>query len=221
MRLQESLRSLVVVAPLALQSVRTVGGIDVGYLPRRDTAHAACVVLSYPDLEPIVDVTVSVPVSFPYVPGLLAFREIPPVLAALEQLEELPDVWLVDGHGLAHPRRFGLACHLGVLLDRPVVGCAKKLFVGTHTLLGREGGEFAILEDGAEMIGAAVRTRTGVRPVYISIGHRVDLSSAIELVLGCADRYRIPEPLRRAHQLATRIYPQERASVTGWDHPGK
>jgi deoxyribonuclease V len=156
--------------------------------------------------------------GFPYVPGLLSFRETPAILAALEQLfaaprgepYRLPDVLIVDGHGLAHPRRFGIACHIGVLLDIPTIGCAKSVLVGEVGELGEEAGCVADLVFGEEIIGAAVRTRKGVKPVYVSVGHKIDLESAISLVLACCQGRRLPEPTRQAHILANSEEPVAR-----------
>jgi deoxyribonuclease V len=141
-------------------------------------------------------------ITFPYVPGLLAFREGPVVLAALEQVSDPPDVLLFDGQGLAHPRRLGLATHIGVLLDRPSIGCAKSRLCGEHEEPPAERGGWVPLRDGDEVIGGVVRTRAGVRPVYVSVGHRVDLETAVSLVVACCTRYRLPEPTRRAHRAA-------------------
>jgi deoxyribonuclease V len=160
------------------------------------------VLLSYPALNPFQAATAESPVSFPYVPGLLAFREGPVVLAALEQLGDRPDVLMFDAQGLAHPRRMGLATHLGVLLDMPAVGCAKSRLCGTYVEPGERKGSWEPLVDGGEVIGAVVRTRDRVRPVFVSVGHRVDLESSVSLVLGCANRYRLPEPTRWAHRVA-------------------
>jgi deoxyribonuclease V len=141
-------------------------------------------------------------ISFPYVPGLLAFREGPVVLAALARLKDRPDVLIFDAHGLAHPRRMGLASHLGILLDTPAVGCAKSRLVGLHEEPDESKGGWTPLVHEEEVIGAVVRTRDRVRPVYVSIGHRVDLETAISLTLGCTSRYRLPEPIRWAHRVA-------------------
>ena len=175
--------------------LRTVGGLDV------HGDRGAVAVLTWPDLEWLTGTTAERPVSFPYVPGLFSFREIPALLAALDQLETLPDLLLCDGHGLAHPRRFGLACHLGVLLDRPTLGCAKTRLCGQHAKVGPGRGSWTPLMD-EDTIGAVVRTQTGVKPVYVSVGHLVDLETAVETVLRCASRYRLPEPLRLAHTMA-------------------
>ena len=198
--IQNDLRRRVLCTPL-LAGVHTVAGVDVGI--HDNTARAAVVVLSYPELALLDKVTANMPVAFPYVPGLLAFRECPTVLSAFDKLAVIPDLIVVDGHGLAHPRRFGLACHLGVLLDRPTIGCAKSRLVGTHDEPGREAGAWAPLVDGGEQIGGVLRTKDGVRPLYVSIGHRVDLESAVHWVLACCRGYRLPETSRLAHQAAS------------------
>lgn len=143
--------------------------------------------------------------DFPYVPGLLSFREAPASLDALERLGTEIDLLLVDGHGVAHPRRFGLACHLGVLADLPSIGVAKSRLVGRHEEPAEERGSREALVDGDEVVGAVVRTRAGVRPVFVSVGHRVGLETAVELVLRCAPRYRLPEPIRQADRLSRRV----------------
>ncbi len=180
---------------------RTVAGIDVGI--RNEQARAAIVVVELPTLSPVAQATYEAPVPFPYVPGLLAFRELPAILKALEHLPFLPDVLLCDAQGRAHPRRLGLASHLGVLLDHPTVGCAKSRLVGTHPPLPETRGAWVPLKDRGEIVGAVVRTRAGVKPVYVSIGHRITLEEAVQLVLQCSPRYRLPEPLRMAHRLST------------------
>jgi deoxyribonuclease V len=189
----------VLVEPLVHQP-QVIAGIDVSVKERQ--ARAAVVLLSYPDLTPFQATKAAMPVSFPYVPGLLAFREGPVVLAALEQLDDRPDVLMFDAQGLAHPRRMGLATHLGVLLDMPAVGCAKSRLCGACVEPGEQKGSWTPLVDGDEVIGAVVRTRDRVRPVFVSIGHRVDLEASVSLVLGCATRYRLPEPTRWAHRVA-------------------
>ena len=142
---------------------------------------------------------------FPYVPGLLSFREAPAALAALGQLKTSPDILLCDGHGLAHPRRFGLACHLGLLSGLPSIGVAKSLLTGEHAPPAQERGAWTPLLDGGEVIGAALRTRPGAKPVYVSIGHRISLESALQVVLRCTGRYRLPETTRQAHRLASNL----------------
>jgi len=143
------------------------------------------------------------PATLPYVPGLLSFREAPAILGALSRLNSLPDVLLVDGHGLAHPRRFGLACHLGVLLDMPTIGCAKSILIGEVGPLNGSAGSITILRIEGEELGLAIRTRPGVKPVYVSVGHRADLDSATRILLASCRGYRIPEPIRYAHRLAS------------------
>ena len=192
-----------VVARNELGQVRHVGGVDVGFPGGGDVTRAAIAVLTFPELQ-VVDVAVAeVPTTFPYIPGLLSFREVPGVLAAWERLRVRPDVLIVDGQGYAHRRRFGIACHLGVWLDVPSVGSAKSLLVGGHADPGEEKGETAELIHRGELIGAVVRTRRGVKPLYVSIGHKVDLPTAVKLVLDCCTRYRLPEPQRRAHMAAS------------------
>ena len=180
--------------------VHTVAGVDVGF--KGEVARAAVVVLSYPELQPLDYSVAELPVEFPYIPGLLSFREGPSVLAALEKLATEPDLFIFDAQGLAHPRRMGLASHIGVIIDRPSIGCAKSRLCGTHHQPGPERGSYVHLYDDGEIIGAVVRTRTGVKPLYVSIGHRIDLESAIEYVLGCCRNHRLPETTRYAHRVA-------------------
>jgi deoxyribonuclease V len=201
--LQEGLRPRVVIRPLP-EGLRLIAGTGC-VSPNRRSVVAAVVVLSLPDLETVGEAHARAEASFPYLPGLLAFREAPALIRALDSLPLWPDVLLCHAHGLAHPRRFGLACHLGVLLDMPAVGCAKSLLVGSHEPLPLARGARADVVDAGEVVGSAFRTRSGVAPVYVSVGHRADLLTAGRLVLDCSPTFRIPEPLRRAHQLAARI----------------
>jgi len=152
-------------------------------------------------MEVVAQVAVETRVTFPYVPGLLSFRETPPLLQAWEQLRVKPEAIICDGHGLAHPRRFGIASHVGLILDLPAVGCAKRILVGKHGPLATEVGSYTVLVHEDEVIGAALRTREGVAPVYVSIGHRIDLISAMELVMRCTRQTRVPETTRHAHLL--------------------
>ena len=165
---------------------------------------AAAIVLDFSTLEPIEQATAQLPLSFPYIPGLLSFREAPAVLEALGKLSTLPDVLFVDGHGVAHPRRFGMACHLGIMLNIPTIGCGKSILIGEHASLGETTGSTAELMADGECVGLVVRSRQHVKPVYVSVGHRVDLDSARRIVLSCTRGYRLPEPSRLAHQLAAR-----------------
>lgn len=182
--------------------VRLVAGIDVSVRWWEKKGTAAVVVLDYPALDIVETSVVSGDITFPYVPGLLTFREAPLVLEACEKLKATPDVILVDGQGVAHPRRIGLASHLGLCLGVPVIGCAKSRLCGTHEEPGREKGSSAELVDGDETIGIVLRTKTGVKPVYVSVGHMIDLISAVRMVQNCCRGYRLPEPTRLAHQAA-------------------
>ncbi|HRK95148.1 MAG TPA: deoxyribonuclease V [Rhodospirillales bacterium] len=187
-----------------LGEVRLVAGVDVAYdrRGRSGIARAAVVVLSFPDLSVVEQAAVEVAVEFPYVPGLLTFREAPAAIAALERLSARPDVLLCDGQGLAHPRRLGFAAHLGLFLDAPSVGVAKSVLIGTYEEPGPAKGDWSPLMDKGEVIGAALRTRAGVRPIYVSIGHRVSLPTAISLVLACTTSFRLPQTTRAADRLS-------------------
>ncbi len=195
---QRSLEPLVLETPLG--PVRTIGGLDVSV--RGDRVRAAVVVLDVETLDVTDQVIWDGPVAFPYVPGLLSFREIPALLPALDQLTALPDVLMLDAHGRAHPRRFGLACHLGVLLDRPALGVAKSIYVGTYADLGQEKGSTTPLVHRGETVGTAVRTRARVLPVFVSAGHRCTLADAVGLTLRTTGRFKLPEPTRLAHKLS-------------------
>ena len=200
-RLQEELRAQVVTVD-QIGDIRRVAGADAHYA--EGNVWAAAVVMMLPDLTPVETAVSHRPLTFPYVPGLLSFREAPAILDALNQLAVRPDLLLVDGHGLAHPRRFGLACHVGVLADLPTIGVAKSRLIGMHDQPGVERGAWTPLVDAGETIGAVLRTRRAVRPVYVSIGHRISLKTAIELVLRCTGRFRLPEPIRAADRLSRR-----------------
>lgn len=198
--IQESLRGLVV-AEDRFGEIRTVAGIDIGLTGKK--GRAAAVLLDLPSLELRGKAVVEGEIRFPYVPGLLSFRECPLAIAALGRLPRRPDLLLCDGQGLAHPRRFGIACHLGLLLDIPSIGAAKSRLIGTHEEPASERGAQTPLRHGEDLIGAVLRTRTNVRPIYVSIGHRVSLTAAVAITLQCSPRFRIPEPTRQAHKLAS------------------
>jgi len=188
--------------------VRRVAGVDCSVRKAEGRAIGAVVVLSYPELEPVEVAVAEAPLTFPYVPGLLSFREVPVLREAFRKLRGPIDLLLVDGQGLAHPRRFGLACHLGLLLDLPAIGCAKSRLIGEHGPVGEEAGGRADLTDKGEVIGCALRTRAGVKPLFVSTGHRIGLRQAEQWVQRCCRRYRLPEPTRLAHQAAAgRIAP--------------
>jgi deoxyribonuclease V len=185
------------------RALQRVAGVDVGFESQGRITRAAVAVLSYPDLQPLEQSIARLPTTFPYIPGLLSFRELPAILQALSKLSLPPDILLCDGQGRAHPRRFGLACHLGVYTGIPAVGVAKTRLIGSHAEVPNEKGGWVPLIDKGETVGAVVRTRYDVKPLYISIGHKISLPRAIELVLGCTTRYRLPETTRAAHKLAS------------------
>ena len=203
-RLQEELASRVVAGPaLDLQGVRRVAGADVS--TEGDMAFATVAVLDFPGLSVVEVQGFEAPLRFPYVPGLLSFRELPSVVGALEKVEAEVDALILDAQGIAHPRRMGLASHLGIFLDVPTVGCAKSLLVGSFQEPGREKGSATDLVHRGEVVGRVVRTRDGVSPVYVSVGNGIDLASSVELVLACCTKYRLPETTRRAHDAANRL----------------
>jgi deoxyribonuclease V len=206
--IQRDLASLVRAVPLA-RPPRTIAGVDVSVQRRK--AHdaevqAAVVVLALPSLDVVASARWRGPAAFPYVPGLLSFREVPAVLRALEMLATLPDVIMADAHGLAHPRRMGMASHLGLLLDMPVFGVAKSKLVGDYAPPADEPGAQSPLYEGSEQIGVVLRTRVGIKPLFVSVGHRITLAETIALTLATHTRYRLPEPARRAHQYSREAF---------------
>ncbi len=202
-KIQERLRERVVYQKISLSSIKRIAGADVSFdKSMKDVGFAAVCVFSFPGMQLQEKVTISAPVSFPYIPGLLSFRESPPLLEAFRQLNQWPDVILMDAQGVAHPRRFGAASHIGVLLDCPTIGCAKTCLIGEYTPPDYRKGEWTPLLHNGEEIGRVLRTRNGVDPVFVSVGHLVDADSAIQVVLACVHHYRIPEPLRMAHTLS-------------------
>ena len=183
--------------------IQIVAGVDVGFEDGGKRTRAAVATLEFPSLRPAAEAVATRATSFPYIPGLLSFREIPAIVAALSRLKRLPELILCDGQGYAHPRRFGLACHLGVLTNIPTIGVAKSRLIGSHGRVPLLKGRWTPLMDGDEVIGAVLRTRKGVKPVFVSIGHRVSLDTAVELVMQCVTRYRLPETTRAADRLAS------------------
>jgi len=181
---------------------RFIAGVDISAGNAQGVATGAVVVLQYPQLRAVEAKVVSGELNFPYIPGLLSFRETPLILAACQKLTITPDLILVDGQGIAHPRRMGLASHLGLFLNSPTIGCAKSVLCGTHEMPAIEPGSYAEVVDRDETIGVALRTKLGVKPVYVSIGHKIDLQTAIHWVLKCCRGYRLPEPTRLAHLAA-------------------
>lgn len=212
---QADLSRQVCVADLPLPTLPTVGGTDVSYTAtgREGYALAGLVVLEWGTWKVLERVSARVRVDFPYVPGFLSFRELPALLDAYGKLETRPDLWMVDGAGIAHPRRLGLASHFGVMLDVPAVGVAKSRLVGTFSDLVLDKGAMAHLMDGEERIGTVLRSRRGCRPLFVSPGHRVGMDQAAELVLACCTRYRIPEPTRQAHLLVTALRREEQEGL--------
>jgi len=198
-----------------------VAGVDCGFDESSGLCHAAAVIWSIAEAAVVEARIVSLPGLFPYVPGLLSFRELPAILAALDVLDGSFDAVMCDGHGIAHPRRLGIASHLGLIIDKPTVGCAKSRLVGEHTDPGSERGARVPLLHRGERIGSVLRTRDGVRPVFVSIGHRIDLDAAVALVLACHEGYRLPGPTRHADALVSAHAREYRLHhVRGADQPG-
>ena len=187
-----------------IRSVHAVAGADVSYMPGSGMGYAAVVALTYPDMEHLESVWAASPIEFPYIPGLLSFREGPLLLEAFRRLNTEPDVLMFDGHGVAHPRRFGIASHMGVILGRPSIGVAKRILTGNVGNLRPEKGDAEPIILNGSVIGMAVRTVSGVKPVYVSIGQKIGLEEAVEMILISARGYRIPEPIRQAHVCANR-----------------
>ena len=211
--LQKTLAGQVTLCDEQCARPMTVAGVDVSYQRHGELFFAAVVLLRLPDLVPIEEVTAQRRVTFPYVPGLLSFRELPVVLDAFRQLQQVPEAVLVDGQGIAHPRRLGLASHLGLWLDLPTVGCAKSRLCGEHRIVGHLRGDHVPLLLDGDTVGAVLTTRSGVKPLYISPGHRLSVNSAVELTLRSGGRYRLPEPTRLAHHLANRA--RQEATIQG------
>ena len=203
--IQADLRGKPVLSDDGPGDIRIVAGADISCTKGDDRVYAAVVLLDAATLEVVEEARYSCRISFPYIPGLLSFREGPPMLRAFEKLRRRPDVILFDGQGIAHPRGFGLAAHMGLILDLPSVGCAKTRLIGTFEEPGARRGQCSPLMRDGKQIGSVVRTKDRVKPVFISQGHRVSLERAVEIVLQCARRYRIPEPIRRAHILVNKM----------------
>ncbi|HYH87068.1 MAG TPA: deoxyribonuclease V [Pyrinomonadaceae bacterium] len=207
--LQKQLRASVRVVPLK-KKIETIAGADISFNKYDPTLYAGIVVLRLPSLEVVEEVGVVSVTKFPYVPGLLSFRESPSVLEAWAKLKTEPDAVMFDGQGIAHPRRVGIASHVGLLINRPTLGCAKSVLVGKFEEPGEERGAWTPMIDKGETIGAALRTKTRVQPIYVSPGHLIDLEGAIDLTLACDGGYRQPEPTRRAHLLVNALRRGER-----------
>lgn len=199
--IQEELRNKTILYD-DFDKVESVAGVDVGFNKATNTGRAAIAVLRLNDLTVLETAVTELRLSFPYVPGLLSFREIPVILEALSKLQSQPDLLLCDGQGIAHPRRFGIACHLGILVDIPAIGVAKTRLIGTHGAVPEKRGDWTELLDQDEIIGAVLRSRERVKPLFISPGHRISLASSLDYVMQCVTRYRLPETTRVAHKLS-------------------
>ncbi|MDB9315692.1 deoxyribonuclease V [Spirulina sp. CS-785/01] len=201
-KIQEKLRQQVILED-QLGDVQYVAGVDAGFEENYQVTKAAVAVLKFPELTVVETATAKIKTTFPYIPGFLSFREVPALLEALDQLTTKPHLILCDGQGYAHPRRLGLACHLGVLLDCPTIGVAKSRLIGHHEEVGREKGDWTPLWDNGEEVGVVLRSRTNVKPLYISPGHKISLPTAINYVLRCTTKYKLPETTRLADHLAS------------------
>jgi deoxyribonuclease V len=202
---QQAMRDRLVLHPPAGFAPRLVAGADVSMERFSHFGYAAIVVIDLHTMETVDEARAATELRFPYVPGYLSFRELPALELCWRQLRVRPELVIFDGHGYAHPRRFGLACHGGVAWDVPSIGCAKNPFIGTHAPLGPERGSTEPVIDGGETVGMAVRTRTDVKPLYVSAGHRMDLPTAVDTVLSLTPRLRQPETTRRAHHLVNEL----------------
>ena len=217
--LQKELRGRVQLRPLA-RAARTVAGADISFDLGSETIYAGVVVLALPGLELVEEAGVTSRARFPYVPGLLSFREAPALLEAWAQLRCEPDVVMLDGQGIAHPRRIGIASHLGLFLQRPTLGCAKSRLVGRFVEPGPERGDWSPLVDRGEQVGAALRTKRRTQAIYVSPGHLLDLPGALQLALACGGGYRVPEPTRRAHLFVNALRRAGGHVTSGSSHPG-
>ncbi|SFC63875.1 deoxyribonuclease V [Parapedobacter composti] len=211
--IQKDLRQRVDTADRPL-AIRLIGGADISLNLYSTTIYAGIIVLSFPELRPVGWSLVQAETRFPYVPGYLAFREVPALVAAWKQLPEKPDVLVIDGHGIAHPRRMGIAAHFGVETGQASMGCAKKLLTGSYQEPGLAVGSYSPILAGTEQIGYAFRSKTKVAPVFVSPGHRVGMDNSLAVIRQCVGRYRIPEPTRLAHELVNRFRRSELAE--GW-----
>ncbi len=203
-KVQEKLRTEIIIEPL-VDEVNTVAGADISFDLGSDTMYAAIIVLELSNLEPVARSLVTAPMSFPYIPGLLAFREMPVLLKAWNQLQVQPDVLILDGHGLAHPRRMGIATHFGIEVDHPTIGCAKNILTGSHDELSIEKGATANLIDEDGKVGFALRSRTKVNPIYISPGHKLSSEDSYEIIMQVLTKYKLPRTTRLAHLWANKL----------------
>lgn len=205
--LQQQLRKQIKIEPL-LKPIQTIAGADISFNKYEEIVYAGIIVLSFPDLQEVAKSTIISKTSFPYIPGLLSFREIPSLLKAWNQLTIKPDLMVLDGQGIAHPRRMGIATHFGLVTDTPSMGCAKSLLTGKFEVLSEAAGSESLIYDRDEVIGAALRTKNKVNPVFISPGHRINLEQSLAIIKQCVNGYRIPEPTRKAHLLVNQTRTQ-------------
>lgn len=202
--LQKKLREKILLSRLK-NKPKTIAGIDCAFSKDKKRIIACAIVLNLKDFELLETTTASQKITFPYIPGLLSFREAPVCLTAIEKLKAEPDIFLIDGQGIAHPRRLGLAAHLGLFLNKPTIGCAKSRLIGTFKEPPSKKGSYSLLKDKEETIGAVVRTRDKVKPIFVSVGNKCSLEDAIEITLESVTKYRLPEPARLAHQLVSKL----------------
>lgn len=201
-QLQGRIRKKIVIKRLSLKKIGLIAGVDVSV--KDNLSKAAIIVLTYPGLRIVETVTCVTKTRFPYVPGLLSFREGPVILECVKKLKAQPDLFIFDGQGLAHPRKTGLASHMGVILNKPAIGSAKSLLYGTYKTPGNKKGDFSFLIDKAgKAIGAVLRTRDNIKPIFVSPGHLVDIDSSVRIILSCSPKFKIPEPIRAAHNAAS------------------
>lgn len=205
--LQKQLRNQINLAPLT-KPIQTIAGADISFNKYEETVYAGIIVLSFPNLQEVAKATVISKATFPYIPGLLSFREIPSLLKAWDLLSIKPDLMVLDGQGIAHPRRLGIATHFGLVTNTPALGCAKSLLIGKYETLPEAVGSTSLLYDHDEVIGAALRTKFKVNPVFISPGHKITLEQSLEIMKQCVTDYRIPEPTRKAHLLVNKVRAQ-------------
>ncbi|MFQ5956318.1 MAG: deoxyribonuclease V [Candidatus Brocadiales bacterium] len=218
--LQEELRGQLIIRSLSEQP-RLVAGADVSYSKLTARVYAGVVIMDFGSMSIVEEASATAEANFPYIPGLLSFREAPVLLKAFSRLDRVPDVVLFDGQGIAHPRGVGLASHMGLILGKPSIGCAKKLLIGEHKPVGDKPGDFSYILYKRRRIGAVLRTRGGVKPVFVSPGHKTDIASSIRIVLNSCRRYRLPEPIRKAHNLVTILRVSDEAEIKGIRHKNR
>ncbi|MFQ5862227.1 MAG: deoxyribonuclease V [Candidatus Brocadiales bacterium] len=215
--LQKELRGRLIIKSLPGRP-RIVAGADVSYSKLTSKVYASVIIMDFRSMSVIEEASATAEATFPYIPGLLSFREAPVLLKAFSRINRVPDVVLFDGQGIAHPRGVGLASHMGLIIGKPSIGCAKKLLLGEHRPIGDKVGAFSYILHKRRRIGAALRTREGVKPVFVSPGHKIDVASSIRIVLESCRRYRLPEPIRKAHNLVTLLRVHAEGEIKGTRH---